>query len=579
LSASDTTSESPPDQKAQGRRPRRLTSLLGAFWRSRERGLNTRVPRRRVSALAGQIILLNLIAFFALSAGVWWVQSARDSLVSERISSLMAQAQIISAALARYAPKGDGEAEDAATDVDEQKAAELLNLLVGPTGMRARIFGRDGATVQDTRFILARNQVQSRVLPPPGQPDVVGEAERWFNRQVYSIMPGDDPPPFVDDEPRPNGKVFEEVKGVLDTGEPGSGRRINAEGNLIVSVAAPIKRLQYVMGVLMLSTEAGDIDDALRQEWTQLLLGGFVAMVVLAFASWFILTRITEPLRRLAQGADTVRRGGRRIDAIPNMSRRLDEIGDLSVSLRAMTSALYARMDAIEQFAADVAHEIKNPLTSVGSAVETLQRTADEEKRKKLLSVIYDDVRRLDRLITDISDASRLDAELSRERTREVDLAALIDAIAQMFYSPEYGPAAEGGPRIVLDLQAEGLMVRGLDGPLAQVFRNVIENAVSFSPKGGEIRINAVTRDRRAVITIEDQGPGIPEDNLEAIFRRFYTARPMSHGFGKNSGLGLSITRQIVEVHNGRISASNLRGPDGAILGARFTIELPLARS
>jgi two-component system sensor histidine kinase ChvG len=573
LSATDTTNDVPPDEKAQ-RRPRPLTSLLGAFWRSRERGLHTRLPRRRVSALAGQIILLNLIAFFALSAGVWWVQSARDSLVSERISSLMAQAQIISAALARYAPKGEGEAEDAATDVDAQKAAELLNLLVGPTGMRARIFGRDGATVQDTRFILARNQVQSRVLPPPGQPDVVGEAERWFNRQVYSIMPGDEPPPFVDDEPRPNGKVFEEVKGVLDTGEPGSGRRINAEGNLIVSVAVPVKRLQYVMGVLMLSTEAGDIDDALRQEWTQLLLGGAIAMVVLAFASWFVLTRITEPLRRLAQGADTVRRGGRRIDAIPNLSRRLDEIGDLSVSLRAMTSALYARMDAIEQFAADVAHEIKNPLTSVASAVETLRRTTDDDKRARLMAVIYDDVRRLDRLITDISDASRLDAELSRERTREVNLTELVGAIAQMFDDPD----AKNSRRVVLDL-ADGLFVRGLDGPLAQVFRNIIENAVSFSPKDGEIRVAAYARDGRAVVTIEDQGPGIPEDNLEVIFRRFYTERPVSHGFGKNSGLGLSITRQIVEVHNGKITASNIRDADGAVKGARFTIELPLARS
>ena len=572
MSATDTTNDVPPDEKAQ-RRSRPLRSLVGAFWRSRERGLATRMPRRRVSALAGQIILLNLIAFFALSAGVWWVQSARDSLVSERISSLMAQAQIISAALARYAPKGDGEAEDAATDVDAQKAAELLNLLVGPTGMRARIFGRDGATVQDTRFILTRNQVQSRALPPPGQPDVVGEAERWFNRQVYSIMPGDEPPPFVDDEPRPNGKVFEEVKGVLDTGEPGSGRRINAEGNLIVSVAAPIKRLQFVMGVLMLSTEAGDIDDALRQEWTQLLLGGGVAMVVLAFASWFVLTRITEPLRRLAQGADAVRRGGRRIDAIPNLSRRLDEIGDLSVSLRSMTSALYARMDAIEQFAADVAHEIKNPLTSVASAVETLRRTTDEDKRAKLMTVIYDDVRRLDRLITDISDASRLDAELSRERTRDVNLTELVGAIAQMFDDPD----AKNSRRVVLDL-ADGLIVRGLDGPLAQVFRNIIENAVSFSPKEGEIRVAAYARDGRAVVTVEDQGPGIPEDNLEVIFRRFYTERPTSHGFGKNSGLGLSITRQIVEVHNGRITASNVRDADGAIKGARFTVELPLSR-
>lgn len=574
MSATDTTNGDTPPETA--RRSGALGLLLSAFWssRSRERGLSVRPPRRRVSALAGQIILLNFIAFLALMGGVWWVQSARDSLVSERISSLMAQAQIISAALARYAPKGEGEDQDAATDVDELKATELLNLLVGPTGMRARIFGRDGATVQDTRFILARNQVQSRALPPPGQPDLVGEAERWFNRQVYSIMPGDEPPPFVDDEPRPNGKVFEEVKGVLDTGEPGSGRRINAEGNLIVSVAVPIKRLQFVMGVLMLSTEAGDIDDALRQEWLQLLLGGLIAMIVLAVASWIILSRITEPLRRLAQSADTVRRGGRRLDAIPNMSNRLDEIGDLSVSLRSMTAALYARMDAIEQFAADVAHEIKNPLTSVGSAVETLQRTNDDEKRRKLMAVIRDDVRRLDKLITDISDASRLDAELSRERTHNVDLAQLIGAIAQMFEDPE----REGHPRIVLDVQAEDLIVRGLDGPLAQVFRNVIENAVSFSPKSGEIRIAAQAREGRAVITIDDQGPGIPEDNLEVIFRRFYTERPIEHGFGKNSGLGLSITRQILEVHNGRITASNLRDAAGKVAGARFTIELPLVR-
>jgi len=296
-------------------------------------------------------------------------------------------------------------------------------------------------------------------------------------------------------------------------------------------------------------------------------------MVVLAFASWFVLTRITEPLRRLAQGADAVRRGGRRIDAIPNLSRRLDEIGDLSVSLRSMTSALYARMDAIEQFAADVAHEIKNPLTSVGSAVETLRRTTDEDKRARLMTVIYDDVRRLDRLITDISDASRLDAELSRERTRDVNLTELVGAIAQMFDDPD----AKNSRRVVLDL-AEGLVVRGLDGPLAQVFRNIIENAVSFSPKEGEIRVAAYARDGRAVVTVEDQGPGIPEDNLEVIFRRFYTERPTSHGFGKNSGLGLSITRQIVEVHNGRITASNVRDADGAIKGARFTVELPLSR-
>jgi two-component system sensor histidine kinase ChvG len=510
-----------------------------------------------------------------LIGGVVWVQKARDSLVEERIASLMGQAEIIAAALARYSPRGEGEDADAATDIDELKATEVLNLLVGPTGMRARIFGRDGATVQDTRFVLARNQVQRKSLPPPGQVDWVDETERWFNRRVYSIMPGDEPPPFVDDEPRPNGRVFAEVKQVLDTGEPGSGRRINAEGRLIVSVAVPIKRLKFVMGALMLSTEAGDIDDVLRQEWTQLLLGGLLALAVLGVASAILLSRITEPLRQLAIGADAVRRGGRQVDAIPNMARRNDEIGDLSISLRAMTAALYARMDAIEQFAADVSHEIKNPLTSVRSAVDTLQRTTDEEKRKKLMSVIRDDVSRLNRLISDISDASRLDAELSREKVHDVDLVGLITAMAQMFEDPD----APSAPRIALDLPAEGtLVVRGLDGPLAQVFRNVIENAKSFNPPGGDIRIAARAKDGRAIVTIDDQGPGIPEENLETIFRRFYTSRPVSHGFGKNSGLGLSISRQIVEEHRGHIRAANLRRADGTVSGARFTIELPLYR-
>jgi two-component system sensor histidine kinase ChvG len=327
------------------------------------------------------------------------------------------------------------------------------------------------------------------------------------------------------------------------------------------------------MGVLMLSTEAGDIDDALGDEWVQLVAGVLTGSSVVFVASILLLWHVTGPVRQLSQGAELVRSGGRALNAIPNFGRRNDEVGDLSMSLRAMTAALYARMDAIEQFAADVAHEIKNPLTSVASAIETLRRTDDEEKRVKLMGVVRDDVRRLNRLITDISDASRLDAELSRAKAQAIDLSGLINALAQMFDDPD----VQGKPRIVLDVPADGLVVRGLEGPLAQVLRNVIENAMSFSPAGGEIRISAQAEHGHAVIWVEDQGAGIPEENLEVIFRRFYTSRPLSHGFGKNSGLGLSISRQIIEVHDGKISASNLRGEDGTIIGARFMIELPLA--
>lgn len=550
---------------------------LHAFWSStaRPRGLSAR-PRRWFSALFAQIVLFNLFALIFFIAGVYWVQAARVSMVEERVKSLMAQAQIVSAALARYASKGEGDDEDTATDVDPDKAASVLNLLVGPTGMRARIFSRNGSPVQDTRFILTRNQVQQETLPPPGQVDVLGEIERGLKSNLYSLRPGKERPPVVNDDPQQKGQTYEEVRRVLESGEAGSAERINAEGNLIVSVAVPIRRLQFVMGVLMLSTEAGDIDDVLKQEWVQLVLAAGVAFLVLLAASTFFVYRITNPLRQLSKGAEVVRRGERELEAIPDLSRRADEIGDLSVSLRSMTAALYSRMDAIEQFAADVAHEIKNPLTSVASAIETLRRATDEDKRTKLMGVIRDDVRRLDRLISDISDASRLDAELSRERARDVDLAGLIEAVAQLFDASD----TPGAPRVVLDLPPSGsLIVRGLDGPLAQVFRNVIENATSFSPKGGEVRITAGAVGGRTVVTIDDHGPGIPEENLEAIFRRFYTERPASHGFGKNSGLGLSISRQIVEVHNGRITASNLRAADGTISGARFMIELPLSTS
>ncbi len=531
-------------------------------------------PKRWLSALTVQVLVFNFLALGFFIFGVYWVQAVRVSLVEERVKSLMAQAEIVSAALARYAAKGNApEDEDAATDVDADKAADVLKLLVGPTGMRARVFARDGAPLQDTRFILTRNQVTVTSLPPPGQIDVLGEIEKGVKQNVYALRPGKDLPPVVNDDPQQRGQNYEEARAVLEHGEAGSAERINAEGNLIVSVAVPIRRLQFIMGVLMLSTEAGDIDDALRQEWLQLLLAALIAFLVLLAASGFLLYHVTGPLRALSDGADAVRRGERQVSVIPNFSSRADEIGDLSVTLRSMTSALYARMDAIEQFAADVAHEIKNPLTSVGSAIETLQRTTDEEKRRKLMSVVRDDVRRLDKLITDIADASRLDAELSRERAGDVDLAGLIGAMTQMFDDPDKPERQQ----FKLDLPVDTFVVRGLDGPLAQVFRNVIENAVSFSPKNGEIKIAAAPVDGRAVITIDDQGPGIPEENLETIFRRFYTERPPSHGFGRNSGLGLSISRQIVEVHGGRIFASNIRDEAGKVKGARFTIELPLA--
>jgi two-component system sensor histidine kinase ChvG len=549
-----------------------LRGLGAALWspfRPRQRGL---VARPRRWALTAQIIVFNLIALSVFIAAVIWVQGNRSSLIDERIASLQAQAQIVASALAKDAAAGG----DSATDLDGDLAVDVLKLLVGPTGMRARVFSRQGRFVQDTRFILSRNQVERRSLPPPGTTDWSAFMMGAVNSAMYSLVGREGP--LAKEDPSNNGLSYSEVKHVIETGEPGSAQRIDVQGKLIISVAVPIRRFQFMLGVLMLSTEAGDIDDALREEWLRLFLAALFAIVLMGAASVFLWYRMTRPLRELADAADAVRRQGREAADIPNLRDRRDEIGDLSVALRSMTSALYSRIDAIEQFAADVAHEIKNPLTSVASAVETLGQSSDEARRKKLMAVIRDDVRRINRLITDISDASRLDAELSREKAAKVDLVELLQAVVSIY---QHGDD-EALPRVVLDtgsgtIGESGVTVHGLDGALAQVFRNVVDNAVSFSPPGGEVRLTLAVAGGQAIVTVDDQGPGVPEENLEAIFRRFYTERPAGHGFGKNSGLGLSISRQIVEMHRGRIFAANIRDePGGPVKGARFTVVLPL---
>ncbi len=279
---------------------------------------------------------------------------------------------------------------------------------------------------------------------------------------------------------------------------------------------------------------------------------------------------IAEPVRKLAEAAERVRRGIKSRQQIPDFTNRSDEIGHLSGALRDMTQALYNRIDAIESFAADVAHELKNPLTSLRSAVETLPRVKSGPSRDRLLAIMQHDVRRLDRLISDISDASRLDAELARGDAGPVDMAALLRAVVAMAADSPRGDRAalrltieEAAPKA----KASAYVVFGYDSRLAQVITNLIDNACSFSRPGGEVRI-ALSRARgeatpegepagdQVVVTVDDDGPGIPPHALERIFERFYTDRP-EQGFGQNSGLGLSISRQIVQAHGGRIWASN----------------------
>jgi two-component system sensor histidine kinase ChvG len=358
----------------------------------------------------------------------------------------------------------------------------------------------------------------------------------------------------------------------------GTAVRSDSRGRLVLSVAVPVQRYRQVLGALMLSQDGQSIASAVRDRRLDILIVFGVALAVTVLLSVYLASTIARPISHLADAADRVRRAKGRQVNIPDLSHRKDEVGELSASLNEMTHALWDRLDAIERFAADVAHEIKNPLTSVRSAVETVARVEDPEQQKKLMGIILDDVQRLDRLISDISDASRLDAELSRAATEPVELAKLLDALVEV-QKATYDTPAGPGFRLSLPLRGDGeadpLLVQGMEGRLGQVFRNLLSNAATFSPDGGTVHV-AARRERDAVtVTVDDEGPGIPPTKLQAIFDRFYTERPKSEKFGGHSGLGLSISRQIVEAHGGSLHAENRAAEDGGVAGARFVVRLP----
>jgi len=521
--------------------------------------------QRRFSPLTLRIILLNLIALVLLIGGVLYVNVSRISLIEERILSLKTQGAIMAAALAEGATEGPE-----ATTINKESAIPLLRRLAGPTATRSRVFDSRGLLMLDTRQLLPSAGVESFQLPPP---DGGWLSLDIFNR-IYDFLadfvPGGRYPPYIELDGR-DGTGYEEVRRALGA-EEASAVRINSSGELVISVAVPVQRFQLVLGVLMLSTEGDDISRIVRSERLAIFQVALVALFAMIFASIALSRFIARPVKALAEAADKVRHLATDRVEIPDFTHRRDEIGELSTSLRDMTQALYDRIDAIEQFAADVAHEIKNPLTSLRSAVETMRIARDDATRARLMEVIEADVSRVNRLVSDISDASRLDAELSRTRAAPVDLALLAETIAGLFNN-------RGGKvavRTQIDSSPQELTVPGLAGSLGQVLSNLVENAVSFSPEGAEVVVHVRRTDGHALMIVEDHGPGIPPENLETIFRRFYTSRPEEHGFGRNSGLGLSISRQIVEVHGGTIRAENRRNAEtGAIEGARFIVTLP----
>jgi two-component system sensor histidine kinase ChvG len=542
-------------------------------------------PRRRFSPLTRRILFLNMVPLLLLAASVLYLDDFRRGLIAAEMESLTTQGRIIAAALGEAAVSiAESDDEEADDRLAPDASRQVLRRLVEPARLRARLYDYDGTMLADTRMLGSGSfAVDIDILLPPGTPpNVLQQAlDTAIDLLTGGIGPADLDLPLYRERAQTNARDYEEAVAALG-GETGSAIRRDGGGHLSISVAVPVQRFRQVLGALQLTSDGLNVENSLRAVRRDILhlTAGVLAITVLI--SLYLAGTIARPIRRLARAAERVRLGGRTsiggtlgaaqalATAIPDLSKRGDEIGDLSASLRAMTEALARRLDSIDRFAADVAHELKNPLTSLKSAVETAARVPDPAVREKLMAIVLDDVQRLDRLITDISGASRLDAELSRADAETLDVAALLEGLCDALAAV----AKEGQAKPVYDGPAGGgLFVSGVADRLTQVFRNVIGNAQSFSPPGTDIRVN-VARDRGwIVVRIDDEGPGIPEDKLEAIFDRFYSERPANEKFGTHSGLGLSISRQIVEAHGGTIAASNrLDKP-----GARFTIRLPVA--
>jgi len=531
--------------------------------------------RRRLSPLTRRILAVNVLALGLLGLGLLYLGEYRNSLIDTELEALKTQGEISAAALSEGAVFDDpNEPELLVPDLGRS----MLRRLVEPTRGRARLFDANGTLIADTRWLNGPGgPVQIEALPPPQSGDSLGRLVDRLAAKLRSWLPAStDYPPDVE-YVAPTAQDFPEVEAALG-GEPThSIRRDRLNGELVLSVAVPVQRYRQVLGAVMFSTTSRGIEGAVRLVRLEILKIFLMALTVTVLLSLYLASTIARPIRRLAIAAERVRRGHGRQMAIPDFTQRGDEIGELSRALREMTDALWRRMDAIEHFAADVAHEIKNPLTSLKSAVETAVRVSDPAKQRRLLDVIVEDVGRLDRLISDISDASRLDAELSRIEVEPVSLVDMLHALVDVYEATE----KEGAPRPVLVLPPgvarAKLVVPGIESRLGQVFRNLIANAISFSPPGGTIQITAEPAGDHVNVIVEDDGPGIPDGKLEAIFDRFYTERPAGEKFGTHSGLGLSISKQIVDAHRGTIRAENRRDSQGKVIGARFTVCLPAA--
>lgn len=567
------------------------------------RRLGAFLAHQGFSSLRRRIVLLNLLGLASLVSGILYLSEYRAGLIEARVQSLLTQGEIMAAAIASttrsdasnipidtekllelqagesYIPSDDYSALE--FPINPETVAPLLRRLIVPANTRARIYDREGGLLLDSRTLSVTGEILRFNLPNLTEQPQVNPIRAWWRGVRLWFRSGG--LPIYKEIGAANGKEYDEVATAL-TGRSDSEVRVNERGEVIISVAIPVQRFRGVLGVLMLQTQSGEIDNAVEAERLVIVRVFLVAAAVMIVLSLFLAGTIARPMRRLAEAAEHVRRRTRSRVEIPDMTARADEIGHLSGAFREMTNSLYSRIEAIESFAADVAHELKNPLTSLRSAIETLPLAKTEESRQKLLNVIQHDIKRLDRLISDISDASRLDADLLRHEAANVDLRKLLTAVSDIANDVP----RDDGVKVELvfepaDAPASQFTILGNDSRLGQVIDNLVENARSFSPQDGKVRLLCRRINNEIEIAVEDEGPGVRPEALTRIFERFYTDRP-EHRFGQNSGLGLSISKQIVEAHGGRIWAENrlaqaATGEAPKIAGARFVMRLPAVKA
>ena len=584
--ASDTDTKNSKEKAHQSYGPRRwfrlaphrpdvpeLEHLLDFYWGG---------PERRITGITLRIIAVNALALFILMFGIIYLGQYQSSLITARLQTFETELKLISAALSEKTLETNQNTDTGRIVYD--RAKPLVARLASISRQRIQIFDTQGTQILDsTSLPLTESWPNQQLLNRTHFQSI--ETLKSLARVIMGLFPDRQTLPYYPDTHGKNARLIPDASDALSNTVSLSVWH-NKNEKFFLSAAAPLLIEDKVAGVVLLTREGTEMEEDIARVWLDVLKVFFVALILTIMLSIYLSGVIARPLKKLARAAERVRRGQARADEIPDLSHRHDEIGELSLALKQMTNALWERMDSIEHFAADVSHELKNPLTSLSSAIETASIVKKASDRKKMMDIIKHDVQRLDRLISDISSASRIDSELSREAFEKISLRTMLCGLIEAYsknplersnthhQSWDRSIHAKKATIKLKNTRPEDIILWGLEGRLAQVFQNLLSNALSFSPEGGIITVDVTQMATKVRITVEDQGPGIPKNKIQTIFDRFYSERPEHEHYGQHSGLGLSICRQIVEAHGGQIFAENIYGPEEKPRGACFTVLL-----